>query len=158
MPINEEIAATLLKILEDVYPESMHVSDMKKQIEGFDREHSNELMVLHDEELIKAIVAEDLLTPPHVINASITTKGRKFLAGRQNYLTVKLHPDTINDLRQILLTSVEESALPDTQKAEWKKAIKSYPTAIVSALVRSLISKGMDSVQDITSWLGTLGK
>jgi hypothetical protein len=144
MPVNDAVAIVLLNALESVYPKGMFLRELQKAIEGFGAEHSKELFALSDEGLIDAIIIGDLSTPNYVAKATISTKGRKLLAGKKDFLVVKLHEDTIAELKSVLLDAVIQSSLPKKEKGAVRKAIENAPSATVGAAAVKLVSMGID--------------
>lgn len=99
---------------------------------------------LEYEELI-AIEYEGNLahTVPHVSKAEITAKGTRYVDAAAWFPTeatvVKLHQETISDLKTIFETCIQHSDLPPKQKTALREALRKIPEQAMGELTKRMI-------------------
>ena len=109
-----------------------------------------ELDFLVNEGLVTAINVSGLNKYIDYIQPQITHEGIKRIEDGEPYSVIKLHEDTINDLRNLLTVLVTDTALPESEKSSLKKAIQNAPASAVNEAVSRLVGLGFDALVKTT--------
>jgi hypothetical protein len=148
MQLNRARQREMLQALADVYP-SYAVDFLRKDAELEDLAN---LWYLREHDLIKSPMEHTLTGAIIFEGATITAKGLDFLADDGGLsailgtLTVRLHADTI---RELLLSRIDQIALPSEQKGWLKKSVETMSTEALKILVKSLLEKGLEAGPDL---------
>lgn len=92
-------------------------------------------------------------------NYQITSKGIDFiqndggLSAILNVQTVKFHTDTINDMRSLLETYIQNSSLSDEEKSKFSEQISQLPEEAIKIIFTKLVEKGLDNIPALASFL-----
>jgi hypothetical protein len=146
----DEMGMQILQALESVYPSGMDMEELRKRINGYSDDHYKELFSLTEEKLVSGTVTQMLRQPrPQIIRATITAQGRRVLQKRQEFTTVKIHEETLEALRALLLESLTRTTLPTEQRGALKKAIESVPTALMTEFVKTTLAASLQKAPEI---------
>ena len=105
-----------------------------------EEEYTDEALYLHEEGLINAHKSDEIGFPEYVIKARITSLGVRQVEGNEKFQIVKLHPDTIDELRAILLSAIDKAGLPKDDAKAWKKLIENASAAALARFASEGIS------------------
>lgn len=155
MDENKTLLLEILRLLDREYPQMISFIEMRKVLDAEKQSLTRALFLLHEDELIDAVLA-DSLEGKAVAGATITTKGQRHLRGEEEFITVKLHNDTLESLREILLSCLTESALPKNEKGALRKAIESAPTTAVNEVVKMILAAGLQKAPELLNQIPAL--
>ena len=142
MPDNEEIKREILeKLLVFKKDGKLSVKSMSLYPQGLAKDHIHAIDYLAGKGLITAAPLKDVsVRGPAFKDMKITAAGEDFLTGVEPYLVVKMHPETLKALQDIILAAVDQSDASGNEKTALKRAIESLPAATTGALVQELLS------------------
>lgn len=138
----------VLSLLDNHYPELVLVGELLENLDCDDRQLTRMLFSLHEDGYIEAVIGE-AMPERFVAGATITTKGQRLLRGETDFITVKLHEDTIEELRGLLLDVISQTTLPAEQKGLLKKAIESAQSAAITESVKMILAAGIQKVPEL---------
>jgi hypothetical protein len=148
MHIDRARQKEILEILANVYPS--YTTDCVRQSEQ--TEDLKIIWYLREYELVEGALDHALSGSIIFQGAKITAKGLDFLAddgGLSSILgtvVVKLHADT---LRELILSRVNDSLLPDSEKSWFKKTIETMSSESLKTLTKSLVEKGIEHAPNL---------
>lgn len=108
------------------------------------------------------LTGHKLLSSLDNTNYQITSKGIDFiqndggLSAILNVQTVKFHTDTINDMRSLLETYIQNSDLPEEEKSELSELLSQLGEEAIKTCFTKLLEKGLENIPTLGSFLGVL--
>ena len=103
--------------------------------------------------LVSIVSSEQHLQQKVMPFSSITPEGMRLFEKKQAVDAVTLDDNSIADLRLLVMTAVDQTAAPENQKLNAKKAVESASSAAICGIVQELLRRGLDSVPDSPAWL-----
>lgn len=141
-----ELRETILKFLYEHRGLPVDIIDLVKHCCSDTDKIMAELDYLIQDGQVEAIDASNFDQLVYYINPRITAKGIRIIEKNEEYIVVKLHDDTLQELRALLIGGLAKVDLPEKEKGALKKAIESAQDATISSFVSTLLAAGFDSL------------
>lgn len=158
---SRDIQNAILKDLYEVYPTAKKITDIAESIKHPADVVSKNVKYLEMSKLIymwNGMLENQLSEFPALNNKGIDfLKQDGGLSAILNVQIVKLHSDTVNDLKNLLLHKLEQSEIPEEQKKKLLSKLNEYGDEATKHLLTKLLDAGIEKLPTLLNTLGLAG-
>ena len=142
----QKMRMAILNNLYESYPRPADKHIIEKKLEGIEGDFNKSMAYLQHSGYVDMVPQAGHSGLSYYHSPTITPKGIDFLEKEESVITVKLHGDTLLELRSIILSAVLQSAASENEKSALKTAITNAPATVVTQVVQSLTAQCLATV------------
>ncbi|MCE7510271.1 hypothetical protein [Alloalcanivorax xenomutans] len=159
--MNEQQRAILEK-LNAAYPGKIRLdAELPSDNEAAYQAFAANVVYLEENGLLEADKVEEH-GAVHILYAKLTSAGRDFLnptgglGAQLKVQTIKLHPDTVSDLRELLGHMIDQSDRSEHDKSALKRGVEKAGEEALKTFVQRLVGYAIESAPDLQRLASTL--